>query len=550
MKGRSKTGTAPAKQSAKQVSSKSATKPSTNNKASTKKTTVAKPSSSTVNSKPKKVVESVPQPAGKLSAQAVKSSKSGSNAKPAVKPAQKVAASKSTKTAAKVSAAKPKETTSKAVGTKATVKAIQVPSKPDPKSTTKAEAKATEKKASAKTISKTSKVDSVVESKPAKSGAAKAKPATTKEIAAVADKKSTNVPKATPKVSGKLDKANDKHEKVAKPSGKVAAKKIVEEVVPAGPPTDPVVVEKLRAIQERKERSKDLARPQDARTSLVHSDPSLVQPPEPGTDRLVLMVRDPYWLHASWDVSRRAVQRAKASLAGQWHSVKPILRLFHLDDAGTTANSEKILRDIEIHSGVRNWYIPVSEPPSIFIASLGYLCSGGRFHELCRSNKVKTPVPGSNDAIDDHWADIAKDAERVYSLSGGYEEDGKPEELKAMFEERLSRPMDGPTAADFGGGADGSLRRAKDFHFELDVEMVVFGTTQPYAKLVIGGEPATVRADGTFSARVPMPNTRQVIPVTSRARDGSDEQTIVIAVERNTKVMEPVSSNNLNEPDE
>ncbi len=129
-------------------------------------------------------------------------------------------------------------------------------------------------------------------------------------------------------------------------------------------------------------------------------------------------------------------------------------------------------------------------------------------------------------------------------MSGGYEEDGHPDELKAMFEERLNRPMTGPTAADFGEGADGSLRRSRDFHFELDVEMVVFGSTQPHARLNIGGEPATVRSDGTFSARVPMPNTRQVIPVTSRARDGSDEQTIVIAVERNTKVMEPVSSNN------
>jgi hypothetical protein len=103
--------------------------------------------------------------------------------------------------------------------------------------------------------------------------------------------------------------------------------------------------------------------------------------------------------------------------------------------------------------------------------------------------------------------------------------------------------MSGPTTAEYGTGADGSLRRARDFHFELDVEMVVFGSTQPNAKLIVGSEPVSVRTDGTFSARIPMPNTRQVIPVTSRARDGSDEQTIVIAVERNTKVMEPVSNN-------
>lgn len=307
--------------------------------------------------------------------------------------------------------------------------------------------------------------------------------------------------------------------------------------------TNPAVVEKLRNLQETRERSKDLARTQDSKPSLVHSDPSAHLPPEPGKDRLVLMVRDPYWLHASWDISRRAVQRAKAALAGQWHTVKPVLRLMEIDDSGTTSNAESIVRDMEIHSGVRNWYIAVASAPATFVASLGYMCSNGRFHELCRSNKVRTPVPGSNDAVDDHWADIAKDAERIFGLSGGFDEESHPDELKSMFEERLNRPMSGPTTAEYGTGVDGSLRRVRDFHFELDVEMVIFGSTQPNAKLIVGSEPVPVRTDGTFSARIPMPNTRQVIPVTSRARDGSDEQTIVIAVERNTKVMEPVSNN-------
>jgi hypothetical protein len=39
-----------------------------------------------------------------------------------------------------------------------------------------------------------------------------------------------------------------------------------------------------------------------------------------------------------------------------------------------------------------------------------------------------------------------------------------------------------------------------------------------------------------------LPNNRQVLAVTSKSRDGLDEQTVVIAVERNTKVMEPLSS--------
>jgi len=59
--------------------------------------------------------------------------------------------------------------------------------------------------------------------------------------------------------------------------------------------------------------------------------------------------------------------------------------------------------------------------------------------------------------------------------------------------------------------------------------------------VTVGTEPVKVRSDGTFSIRLPFPDRRQVLPATARSRDGVDEQTVVIAVERNTKVMEPLS---------
>jgi len=58
----------------------------------------------------------------------------------------------------------------------------------------------------------------------------------------------------------------------------------------------------------------------------------------------------------------------------------------------------------------------------------------------------------------------------------------------------------------------------------------------------VGVEPVKVRTDGSFSIRLPLPDRRQVLPATAKSRDGVDEQTVVIAVERNTKVMEPLSS--------
>ena len=310
---------------------------------------------------------------------------------------------------------------------------------------------------------------------------------------------------------------------------------------PVPPPsnTNPAIVAKIRSAQAEKELRKDLAQPAP-KTSLtpLNPIPQIVK----GKDRLILMVRDPYWIHAHWDIMRHSVDRAKAALAENWHTVKPILRLLKLDDSGTTSNSEVIHRDIEIHGGVRNWYIDVDAPPSRFKMLMGYLCANGRFYELARSNIVTTPAPGGKEATDDHWADIATDAEHIYSMSGGYGDDTQTGDLTEVFEERLKRTMDADVLSQFGSGAEGSLKRHKQFHFDVNAELVVFGSTHPEAHVSVGTEPVKVRSDGSFSIRLPLPDRRQVLPATAKSRDGVDEQTVVIAVERNTKVMEPVSS--------
>ena len=312
-----------------------------------------------------------------------------------------------------------------------------------------------------------------------------------------------------------------------------------QEPVPPPSNTKPEIVARIRSAQAGKELRKDLAQPA-AKTSLTPLNP--VPPIVKGKDRLILMVRDPYWIHAHWDITRHSVDRAKASLAENWHTVKPILRLLKLDDSGTTNNSEVIHRDIEIHGGVRNWYIDVDSPPSRFKLLMGYLCANSRFYELARSNIVLTPAPGGKEATDDHWADIATDAEHIYSMSGGYGDDTQTGDLTEVFEERLKRTMDADVLSQFGSGAEGSLKRHKQFHFDVNAELVVFGSTHPEAHVSVGTEPVKVRSDGSFSIRLPLPDRRQVLPATAKSRDGVDEQTVVIAVERNTKVMEPLSS--------
>ncbi len=253
-------------------------------------------------------------------------------------------------------------------------------------------------------------------------------------------------------------------------------------------------------------------------------------------DRIVLIVRDSYWLQATWEVTRSSVQRAAAAMAEHWHTAHPVLRVMRITDGAGANATEQWLRDIPIHGGVNTWYIDVDHPPSRFRVVIGYLADNGRMFVIARSNLVQTPLPGSCDVIEGHWRDIAEDYERIYALSGGSGETVNAD-LRDMFEERLQRPM---SESVIGAGADVSLRRDRDLPFNVDAELIVYGSTVPGASVTLAGEPVKLRADGSFTVRVDLPDRRQVLPVVACSRDGLRQRTTVVAVERNTKVMEPV----------
>ena len=172
-------------------------------------------------------------------------------------------------------------------------------------------------------------------------------------------------------------------------------------------------------------------------------------------DRLVVMVRDPYWLHAYWELSRKSIERAKVALGQYWHGARPVLRVCEVLRDGTTTSTRQPIRDVEIHGGVNNWYIDVHNPPKSYQLDIGYLAPEGKFYCLARSNVVNTPPAAVGDAFDRNWADVAKDFDRIFALSGGYSEPEANGDLKEVLEERLQRPIGDPAAMQFGPGAAG-----------------------------------------------------------------------------------------------
>ena len=126
-------------------------------------------------------------------------------------------------------------------------------------------------------------------------------------------------------------------------------------------------------------------------------------------------------------------------------------------------------------------------------------------------------------------------------MSGGYSNIVETEtetELKSVFEEKLRRPMNVPAFVRLGNGINND---SCIFDFTVDAYMVVQGSASPTANVTLAGEPLELRDDGTFSVKMDLPDKRQVLPIVASSRDGTQQRTTVLAVERNTKVMEPIS---------
>ncbi|MFM9058675.1 MAG: DUF4912 domain-containing protein [Planctomycetaceae bacterium] len=290
---------------------------------------------------------------------------------------------------------------------------------------------------------------------------------------------------------------------------------------------DDEVARRIAEARARLARVKDLAtRPESGRAAKAPRD------------RMVLMVRGPHWLHAFWEITPRSVVRAQAALGPEWHAARPVLRVLRLEAGLNASASACVVRDIEVHGGVKNWFIDVREPMRCRV-ELGYLAASGRFHSIVRSNAVSVPPVTQGDTLDAHWGGMVGDCDRIYAMSGGFSPENNSTELQELFEERLQRPMAPPSRRPNAYDIEDEEGDRPEFQLQVDAEVIVYGATQPEARVTLQGEPVKVQADGTFRVRVDMPNKRQVLPIVASSPDGNGRHMVVMAIERNTKSLHP-----------
>ena len=126
-----------------------------------------------------------------------------------------------------------------------------------------------------------------------------------------------------------------------------------------------------------------------------------------GDNLLVLLVRDPFWFFAYWEITHeRAEQIRTAHGRDCWDVAALVLRVFDLGESPQTPIDAASYFDVEVQKFARQWYVQVPFSAHVYVADLGLRWPDGKFVSLVRSNFVRTPYGRVSDKLDSEWMTV------------------------------------------------------------------------------------------------------------------------------------------------
>lgn len=121
-----------------------------------------------------------------------------------------------------------------------------------------------------------------------------------------------------------------------------------------------------------------------------------------GDHRIVLMVRDPWWVYAYWEIDPTRERQIRSGVPPEEiGGMQSILRVYDVTGRRFPDESAHTFFDITLSGLANNWYIQVDAPGHEFIVDIGLLTTTGQFLLLARSNRVTTPRIGPSDQLDE-----------------------------------------------------------------------------------------------------------------------------------------------------
>ncbi|MCD4813080.1 DUF4912 domain-containing protein [bacterium] len=251
-------------------------------------------------------------------------------------------------------------------------------------------------------------------------------------------------------------------------------------------------------------------------------------------NRIVLMIRDPYWCFVYWDLSMdrqteviREIQNASAKI---------VLRIYDVTDIEFDGSNAHRTQDIEVTEEATNWYINVWDADRAYCVDLGLLYSDGHFVTLARSNVVTTPRDSVSPVVDEEWMVVDETFDRLYKSAGASAPGQTSEGITKYMLKRVRADVTSGGLASMGseGGRPQPVKTG-DFWLVVNTEVIVYGATEADANVTIQGQPVKLNQDGTFSVRYALPDGKQRIIVEAESSEGTQQRKITPVIGKHTE---------------
>ncbi len=248
-------------------------------------------------------------------------------------------------------------------------------------------------------------------------------------------------------------------------------------------------------------------------------------------DKIILQVRDPWWLHAYWELRQETMDGLRRRLGDAFHAARMVLRVYDVSYIifnGSNANS---FFDIEINPDANSWYIDTKGPGRSWCVDLGLRLANGKFITIVRSNTVHTPIEGPSWVTDEEWMVPDDIFAKLYGMGFGL---GQSSPVGKAWQERAKKALFSGALSSGASPVKKPLKEKK-FWLVVNTELIVYGATEPDAKVTVQGRPVELRPDGTFTLRFALPDGKQVIAVKAAAAGKDEERVITPVINKETR---------------
>jgi hypothetical protein len=260
------------------------------------------------------------------------------------------------------------------------------------------------------------------------------------------------------------------------------------------------------------------------------------------------------------------------------------------------------LYEIHVHPESRHWFVHVERAGNSYAAELGYYSSLGRWTRVAVSSATVTPpdavaaeaeaefatIPFEfpfaklmqiiEDAVRDHLP-LAQaieelrrhghpDLPRLAPSATGLARTWTPQqeqalakivsidevrrvwmgslEITELIRRRLTREISSLGVSSLGGSSlsspFGGVEQSKGFWFNVNAELIIYGATEPDAKVTLGGHEIKLRPDGSFSYRFALPDGKYDLPAVAVSADNTDARAANLKFSRETEFLGDVGA--------